>query len=132
MYYPPPLEHRANICLAKANFDSFTQVFDETTIGRIAENNIDIQTQDHEREVESLKEEIKRLKEERVSLQRKIEEGGQVNSDLQEQLVQLTKHVKVIPELRRDLNKLQNQKNSMDRKMKQQSEQARGTYLIVV
>uniref|UniRef100_A0AAQ4NYS0 Myosin VC n=1 Tax=Gasterosteus aculeatus aculeatus TaxID=481459 RepID=A0AAQ4NYS0_GASAC len=130
MYYPPPLEHRANICLAKANFDSFTQVFDETTIGRIAENNIDIQTQDHEREVESLKEEIKRLKEERVSLQRKIEEGGQVNSDLQEQLVQLTKHVKVIPELRRDLNKLQNQKNSMDRKMKQQSEQARGTYLI--
>uniref|UniRef100_A0AAQ4P2D2 Myosin VC n=1 Tax=Gasterosteus aculeatus aculeatus TaxID=481459 RepID=A0AAQ4P2D2_GASAC len=112
--------HRANICLAKANFDSFTQVFDETTIGRIAENNIDIQTQDHEREVESLKEEIKRLKEERVSLQRKIEEGGQVNSDLQEQLVQLTKHVKVIPELRRDLNKLQNQKNSMDRKMKQQ------------
>uniref|UniRef100_A0AAQ4R5Z5 Myosin VC n=1 Tax=Gasterosteus aculeatus aculeatus TaxID=481459 RepID=A0AAQ4R5Z5_GASAC len=104
MYYPPPLEHRANICLAKANFDSFTQVFDETTIGRIAENNIDIQTQDHEREVESLKEEIKRLKEERVSLQRKIEE---------------------------DLNKLQNQKNSMDRKMKQQSEQARGTYLIV-
>uniref|UniRef100_A0AAQ4RR08 Myosin VC n=1 Tax=Gasterosteus aculeatus aculeatus TaxID=481459 RepID=A0AAQ4RR08_GASAC len=93
-------QHRANICLAKANFDSFTQVFDETTIGRIAENNIDIQTQDHEREVESLKEEIKRLKEERVSLQRKIEEGGQVNSDLQEQLVQLTKHVKVIPELR--------------------------------
>uniref|UniRef100_A0AAQ4RQP8 Myosin VC n=1 Tax=Gasterosteus aculeatus aculeatus TaxID=481459 RepID=A0AAQ4RQP8_GASAC len=129
--YKKVREHRANICLAKANFDSFTQVFDETTIGRIAENNIDIQTQDHEREVESLKEEIKRLKEERVSLQRKIEEGGQVNSDLQEQLVQLTKHVKVIPELRRDLNKLQNQKNSMDRKMKQQSEQARGTYLIV-
>nr|XP_040017639.1 unconventional myosin-Vc isoform X3 [Gasterosteus aculeatus aculeatus] len=97
----------------------------EARLRKIAENNIDIQTQDHEREVESLKEEIKRLKEERVSLQRKIEEGGQVNSDLQEQLVQLTKHVKVIPELRRDLNKLQNQKNSMDRKMKQQSEQAR-------
>ncbi|XP_041853672.1 unconventional myosin-Vc [Melanotaenia boesemani] len=92
---------------------------------KIAENNIEIQRQDHENEVEALKEEIKRLKEERVSLQRKIEEGGQVNSDLQEQVIQLSKHVKVIPELRRDLNNLQNQRSNMDRKMKQQSEQAR-------
>ena len=76
--------------------------------------------------MEALKEEIKRLKEERVSLHRKIEEGDQVTSDLQEQVIQLTKHVKAIPELRRDLNHLQNQKNNMDRKMKQQSEKARG------
>ncbi|TKS73568.1 Unconventional myosin-Vc [Collichthys lucidus] len=73
----------------------------------------------------TLKEEIKRLKEERVSLLRKIEEGGQVNSDLQEQVVQLTKHVKVIPELRRDLSNLQNQRSNMDRRMKEHSEQAR-------
>uniref|UniRef100_A0A4W6D3B5 Myosin VC n=1 Tax=Lates calcarifer TaxID=8187 RepID=A0A4W6D3B5_LATCA len=105
---------------------SVTQVVDESILGRIAENNIEIQRQDHEKEVETLKGEIKRLKEERVSLHRKIEEGGQVNSDLQEQVIQLTKHVKVIPELRRDLNNLQNQRNNMDRKMKQQSEQARG------
>ncbi|KAM9376468.1 unconventional myosin-Vc [Pholidichthys leucotaenia] len=97
----------------------------ETRLRKIAENNIDIQRQDHENEVETLKEEIKRLKEERVCLQRKIEDGAQVNSDLQEQVLQLSKHVKVIPELRRDLTTLQNQKNNMDRKMKQQSEQAR-------
>lgn len=96
-------------------------------LGRIAENNIEIHKQDHEKEVETLKEEIKRLKEERVSLLRKIEEGGQVNSDLQEQVVQLTKHVKVIPELRRDLSNLQNQRSNMDRRMKEHSEQARGT-----
>lgn len=102
------------------------QLADEIIFGRIAENNIEIQRQDHEKEVETLKEEIKRLKEERVGLQRKIEEGGQVNSDLQEQVIQLTKHVKVIPELRRDLSNLQNQRNNMDRKMKQQAEQARG------
>lgn len=95
-------------------------------VGRIAENNIEIQRQDHEKEVGTLKEEIKKLKEERVRLQTKMEEGGQVNSDLQEQVIQLTKHVKAIPELRRDLNNLQNQKNNIDRKMKQQSEQARG------
>uniref|UniRef100_A0AAX7T093 Myosin VC n=1 Tax=Astatotilapia calliptera TaxID=8154 RepID=A0AAX7T093_ASTCA len=82
--------------------------------------------QDHEAEVATLKEEIKRLKEERVILQRKLEEGAQANSDLQEQVIQLTKHVKLIPELRRDLNNLQNQRNNMERKMKQQSEQARG------
>ncbi|XP_054476812.1 unconventional myosin-Vc [Anoplopoma fimbria] len=97
----------------------------EARFRKIAENNAEIQRQDHEKEVEILKEEIKRLKEERVSLQRKITEGGQVNSDLQDQVIQLTKHVKVIPELRRDLNNLQNQRNNMDRKMKQQSEQAR-------
>ncbi|KAG7245476.1 hypothetical protein INR49_010927 [Caranx melampygus] len=97
----------------------------EARLRKIAENNIEIQRQDHDKEVQALKEEIKRLKEERVSLQRKIEEGGQVNSDLQEQVIQLSKHVKAIPELRRDLNNLQNQRNNMDRKMKQQSEQAR-------
>ncbi|XP_042351955.1 unconventional myosin-Vc isoform X2 [Plectropomus leopardus] len=97
----------------------------EARLRKIAENNAEIQRQDHEKEVENLKEEIKRLKEERVSLHRKIEEAGQVNSDLQDQNIQLTKHVKIIPELRRDLNNLQNQRNTMDRKIKQQSEQAR-------
>ncbi|XP_045893170.1 unconventional myosin-Vc isoform X2 [Micropterus dolomieu] len=97
----------------------------EARLRKIAENNIEIQRHDHEKEVETLKEEMKRLKEERVSLQRKLEEGEQVNSDLQEQVIQLTKHVKAIPELRRDLSNLQNQRNSIDRRMKQHSEQAR-------
>lgn len=101
-------------------------IMNELLLGRIAENNTEIQRLDHEKEVETLKEEIKRLKEDRVSLQRKMEEGAQVNSELQEQVVQLTKHVKVIPELRRDLNNLQNQRNSLDRRMKEQSEQAAG------
>lgn len=97
--------------------------------GRIAENNIEIQKQDHKKEVETLKEELKKLKEERIGLQRQIEEGGQVNADLQEQVSQLTKHVKTIPELHRELTNLQNQMNIMDRKMKESSEQARGTSL---
>ncbi|XP_056273208.1 unconventional myosin-Vc isoform X2 [Pseudoliparis swirei] len=97
----------------------------ETRFRKIAENNSEIQRQDHDNEVETLKEVIKRLKEERISLQRKLEEAGQVNSDLQEQVIQLSKHIKVIPDLRRDLNNMQNQRNNMDRKMKQQSEQTR-------
>ncbi|KAM6936964.1 unconventional myosin-Vc [Xenentodon cancila] len=97
----------------------------EARLRKIAENNIEIQNHDHENEMATLKEEMKMLKEERARLQRQVEEGELVNSDLQEQVIQLTKHVKVIPELRRDLNNLQNQKNNMDRRMKQQSEQAR-------
>ncbi|XP_062277204.1 unconventional myosin-Vc [Scomber scombrus] len=115
---------------AKESFDQIKMNLleekeNEARLRNIAENNIEIQRQDHEKEVETLKDEIKKLKEERVSLRRKMEEGGQVNSDLQEQVIQLSKHVKVIPELRRDLNNLQNQNNNMDRKMKEQSEQAR-------
>ncbi|XP_068168579.1 unconventional myosin-Vc [Antennarius striatus] len=97
----------------------------EALLRRTAENTIDILRQDHEKEVETLKEEIKRLKEERISLQRTVEERGQVNCDLQEQVAQLSKHVKVIPELHRDLNNLQNQKLNTDQKMKQQSDEAR-------
>uniref|UniRef100_A0A673VWM7 Myosin VC n=1 Tax=Salmo trutta TaxID=8032 RepID=A0A673VWM7_SALTR len=62
---------------------------------RIAENNLDLQKEDHEKEVEVLREENRRLKEERVRLQRQTEEGAQVNTDLQDQVIQLTKHVKV-------------------------------------
>uniref|UniRef100_A0A7N8XGD1 Myosin VC n=1 Tax=Mastacembelus armatus TaxID=205130 RepID=A0A7N8XGD1_9TELE len=91
--------------------------------GRIAENNTEILREDHEKEMEILKEEIKRLKEERIGLNRKLEEVDQMNSDLQEQVIQLTKHIKIIPELRRDLSSLQNQRNNVDRKMKQQCEQ---------
>ena len=110
--------------------DQLFQILTGEILDRIAENNTDIQRQDHEMEVEALKEEIKRLKEERVNLHRKVEEEGQVNSDLQEQVLQLSKHVKAIPELRRDLNNLLNQRNNMDRRMKQHSEQARGTDFI--
>uniref|UniRef100_A0A3Q1JUK3 Myosin VC n=1 Tax=Anabas testudineus TaxID=64144 RepID=A0A3Q1JUK3_ANATE len=90
------LSTKRNSCLSLFNYSVSV---DENILCRIAENNIEIQRQDHEKEVETLKEEIKRLKEERVSLRRQIEEGGLVNSDLQEQVIQLTKHVKAIPEL---------------------------------
>lgn len=102
----------------------------EILIGRITENSIEILKLDHEKEVETLKEEAKRLKEEIISLQRQNEEGEQLNSDLQEQISQLTKQVKTIPDLHRDLAKLQNQLSSMDRRMKQSSEQARGAGLM--
>ncbi|KAM4553324.1 unconventional myosin-Vc [Fundulus diaphanus] len=120
----------ASIKEAKESFDQVKRSLleekeNETRLRKIAENSIEIQRHDHEKEVETLREEIKRLKEDRMSLKRRIEDGAQVNSDLQEQVIQLTKHVKVIPELRRDLNSLHNQRDNLDRKMKEQSEQTR-------
>lgn len=93
---------------------------------RIAENSIELLRQDYEKEVATLKEELRKVREEKAGLERKVEEGSLVNSDLQEQVVQLSKHVKIIPELRREVNSLQNQRNTLDRKIKEQSEQARG------
>ncbi|XP_064785223.1 unconventional myosin-Vc isoform X3 [Oncorhynchus masou masou] len=96
----------------------------EERLRKIAENNLDLQKEDHEKEVEVLREENRRLKEERVHLLRQTEEGAQVNTDLQDQVIQLTKHVKVIPELRKDLHNLQTQRDDLDRRMKGQSEEA--------
>ncbi|XP_061679063.1 unconventional myosin-Vc isoform X2 [Syngnathoides biaculeatus] len=97
----------------------------QARLRKIAENNLETQRQDHEKEVGSLKDEIRKLKDERVSLQMKMEDGDQMTTDLQDQVAQLTKHVKVIPDLRRDLSNLQNQKNNVDRRMRQQSQEAR-------
>lgn len=103
----------------------------EIVVGRVAENNLEILKQDHEKEVETLAEEVKRLKEEVIGLQRQMEEGEELNADLREQISQLTKHVKTIPDLHRDLSKLQNQLIATERRMKQSSEQARGAELVL-
>ncbi|XP_045562064.1 unconventional myosin-Vc [Salmo salar] len=114
----------------------------EERLRKIAENNLELQKEDHEKEVELqkedhekemevLREENRRLKEERVGLQRQTEEEAQVNTDLQDQVIQLTRHVTVIPELRKDLHNLQTQRDDLGRKMKKQSEQARAKMSVI-
>ncbi|XP_031688697.1 LOW QUALITY PROTEIN: unconventional myosin-Vc-like [Oncorhynchus kisutch] len=103
----------------------------EERLRKIAENNLDLQKEDHKKEVEVLRKENRRLKEEIVGLQRQTEEEAQVNTDLQDQVIQLTRHVKVIPELRKDLHNLQTQRDDLGRKMKNQSEQARAKMSVI-
>ncbi|XP_072574051.1 unconventional myosin-Vc isoform X1 [Paramormyrops kingsleyae] len=91
---------------------------------KIVENNIEIQKEDYEKQVEAMKEENRRSREQNVSFQQQIEEESQVNRDLQEQVLQLTKHVKMIPELRKEVHTLQTQKDDLDRKLKQQRQEA--------
>ncbi|XP_049577988.1 unconventional myosin-Vc isoform X2 [Syngnathus scovelli] len=97
----------------------------QARLRKTAESNLKIQRKEHDKELGILKEELRKLKDERISLQMKLEDGDQMTADLQDQVAQLTKHVKVIPDLRRDLSNLQNQKQTIDRKMMQQSEEAR-------
>uniref|UniRef100_A0AAR2KH01 Myosin VC n=1 Tax=Pygocentrus nattereri TaxID=42514 RepID=A0AAR2KH01_PYGNA len=59
------------------------------------QHSIELQKEDLEKEILILKEENRRLREEKVQLQTQVEEDTQVNKELQEQFSQLTKHVKV-------------------------------------
>ncbi|XP_061139879.1 unconventional myosin-Vc isoform X2 [Syngnathus typhle] len=97
----------------------------QAKLRKTAESNLEIQRKEHDKELGFLKEELRKLKDERISLQMKLEDGDQMTADLQDQVGQLTKHVKVIPDLRRDLSNLQNQKQTIERKMMQHSEEAR-------
>ncbi|KAI1889664.1 hypothetical protein AGOR_G00165270 [Albula goreensis] len=92
---------------------------------KIAENNFEIQKEDYEKQIEALKEENRRLKEEKIVLQQQMEEESQVNDELQTQMVQLTKHVKVVPELRKEIHSLQLQRDDLDRKMREQAMKVR-------
>uniref|UniRef100_A0AAY4EQW5 Myosin VC n=1 Tax=Denticeps clupeoides TaxID=299321 RepID=A0AAY4EQW5_9TELE len=77
--------------IAQLEFRSFFNSY----LDRVAENNLEIHKEDLDKEIEALKEENKRLREDKIRLHTQIEEESQVKSDLQEQVTQLTKHVKV-------------------------------------
>lgn len=62
---------------------------------RVAEHSSELQKEDTEKEIETLKEENRRLREERVRLQAQLQEDQHIYTEMQEQLQQLTKHVKV-------------------------------------
>lgn len=122
-------------------------------ICRVAEHSSELQKEDLEKEIAAQKEENLRLREDKLQLQAQAEEDTQIKQELQEQLAQLTKHVKVdsktkdfaagaecvyekaviltcvqvIPELHKEINSLRSEKIETDRKMREQNEQTRGT-----
>ncbi|KAM9496362.1 unconventional myosin-Vc [Clarias gariepinus] len=97
----------------------------EERLRKVAEHSSELQKEDLDKEIAAIKEENRRLREENIQLQAQTEDDTQVNKELQEQLSQLTKHVKVIPELHKQINSLQNEKAEANRKMREQSEQTR-------
>ncbi|XP_051978889.1 unconventional myosin-Vc isoform X2 [Xyrauchen texanus] len=103
----------------------------EERLRKVAEHNSELQKEDLDIEIVALKEENRRLREERIRLQTQVEEDKQLNAEMQEQLVQLTKHVKIIPDLRKEINSLQMQKAEADKNIKAQSEQVRAKMSLI-
>ncbi|KAF7701920.1 hypothetical protein HF521_001203 [Silurus meridionalis] len=97
----------------------------EERLRKVAEHSSELQKEDLDKEIEVLKNENRKLREAKIHLQAKAEEDTQINQELQEQLGQLTKHVRVIPELHREIHSLQNEKTEADRKLREQTEQTR-------
>ncbi|XP_062404048.1 unconventional myosin-Vc [Sardina pilchardus] len=99
---------------------------------KIAENNLENQREDSCREVEVLQLENRQLREEKLRLQMQLEEENHQNTELQEQIAQLTKHIKVLPELRKDLHNLQSQKNEQERRAREQTHQAKVKMNLII
>ncbi|XP_035379484.1 unconventional myosin-Vc [Electrophorus electricus] len=95
----------------------------EERLRKVAEHNSELQKEDVAKEITKLKEDSRRLREEKVRLQGQAEEDTRLHQELQEQLSQLAKHVKVIPELRREINSLKIEKDETDRKLSEQTQQ---------
>ncbi|XP_072574052.1 unconventional myosin-Vc isoform X2 [Paramormyrops kingsleyae] len=93
---------------------------------KIVENNIEIQKEDYEKQVEAMKEENRRSREQNVSFQQQIEEESQVNRDLQEQVLQLTKHVKVIPQFKQQVSELQRHNQDLEARITEQAAEMKG------
>ncbi|KAA0724673.1 Unconventional myosin-Vc [Triplophysa tibetana] len=103
----------------------------EERLRKVAEHSSELQKEDTEKEIETLKEENRRLREERVRLQAQLQEDQHVYTEMQEQMQQLTKHVKVIPDLRKEINSLQMQKDEAEKTIKAQNQQARAKISVI-
>ncbi|XP_062849386.1 unconventional myosin-Vc [Trichomycterus rosablanca] len=104
----------------------------EERLRKVAENINELQKEDFDKEIAALKEESRRAMEQKFQMQTQAEEDMKINNDLQEQLVQLTKHVKVIPELRKEIFNLQTERDEADKKMKEQTQQTRENLSMVM
>ncbi|XP_041967020.1 unconventional myosin-Vc [Alosa sapidissima] len=99
---------------------------------KIAENNLENQKEDSGREVEVLQLENRQLREEKLRLQMQLEEEKHQIAELQEQITQLTKHIKVLPELRKDIHNLQSQKTEQERRVREQTHQAKVKMNVII
>ncbi|XP_027019679.2 unconventional myosin-Vc [Tachysurus fulvidraco] len=97
----------------------------EERLRKVAEHNSELQKEDLDKEIAALKEENRRLREEKIQLEAKAEEDTQIKKELEEQLGQFAKHVKVIPELHKEINSLQNEKTEAERMIREKTAQTR-------
>ncbi|XP_074862567.1 unconventional myosin-Vc isoform X2 [Carettochelys insculpta] len=81
--------------------------------------------QDYEKEIESLKGEIKTLKEENINLQHQIQEEHRIQDGLKLEAGQLKKQAMMIPELQKEIELLQTQKMDVEKQVQSQKREMR-------
>lgn len=114
----------------KEKMDDLTkQLFDdvrkEESQRMILEKNFQNQRQDYEKEIESLKGEIKVLREEKTQLQQQIQQEMSIQDDLKMEVGQLTKQAQKIPELQKEIELLQTQKLDVEKQAQSQKREMR-------
>uniref|UniRef100_A0A8C4LU83 Unconventional myosin-Va n=1 Tax=Equus asinus TaxID=9793 RepID=A0A8C4LU83_EQUAS len=114
----------------KEKMDDLTkQLFDdvqkEQEQRRLLEKSFELKAQDYEKQIWSLKEEIKALKDEKMQLQHQLEEECITADGLRGEVAQLRKQAKTISEFEKEIELLQTQKIDVEKHVQSQKREMR-------
>ncbi|XP_027696656.1 unconventional myosin-Vc isoform X1 [Vombatus ursinus] len=91
----------------------------------LLEKSFELKEQDYDKQIHSLKGEIKTLKEEKLQLQHQMEEEQIISNSLKGEVAQLTKQTKTISEFQKEIELLQTQKINVEKHVQSQKREMR-------
>nr|XP_009003707.3 unconventional myosin-Vc isoform X3 [Callithrix jacchus] len=114
----------------KEKMDNLTkQLFDdvqkEERQRMLLEKSFELKTQDYEKQIQSLKEEIKALNDEKMQLQHLVEEGRITSDGLKAEVARLSSQAKTISEFEKEIELLQAQKIDVEKHVQLQKREMR-------
>ncbi|XP_057623851.1 unconventional myosin-Vc isoform X2 [Chionomys nivalis] len=114
----------------KEQMDKLTrQLFDDVQKEEqqrlLLEKSFELKTQAYEKQIASLREEIKALKDERTQLHHQLEEGQVTSDSLKGEVARLTKQAKTISEFEKEIELLQAQKIDVEKHVQSQKREMR-------
>lgn len=114
----------------KEKMDKLTrQLFDDVQKEEqqrlVLEKGFELKTQAYEKQIESLREEIKALKDERSQLHHQLEEGQVTSDRLKGEVARLSKQAKTISEFEKEIELLQAQKIDVEKHVQSQKREMR-------
>lgn len=114
----------------KEKMDKLTrQLFDDVQKEEqqrlLLEKSFELKTQAYEKQIESLREEIKALKDERTQLHHQLEEGRVTSDSLKGEVTRLSRQAKTISEFEKEIELLQAQKIDVEKHVQSQKREMR-------
>ncbi|MBZ3872843.1 Unconventional myosin-Vc [Sciurus carolinensis] len=92
----------------------------------LLEKSFELKTQDYEKQIQSLKEDIKALKDEKSQLHHRLEEERVTSDGLKGEVARLSKQAKTISEFEKEIELLQTQKIDVEKHVQSQKREMRG------